>query len=174
MIQFSEQYKIISKIWQSFKNNKISVKVRITKEDLEYAKIHYRPVRFENYTLDNFKSIVIYIMYIKNPVSKTDLLSMINDSEKEDLLDSIKFKNSIINFNNTLKKDNKIIKNLTDKETNVYLSYKNNQISLIGFYVFYKGKKLTGRILKKDYKTVKILLELFDIELSKIDLQEIK
>jgi len=172
MIQFSEQYKIISKIWQTFKNNKISIKVRMTKEDLEYAKIHYRPKKFENYTLDNFKSLVIYIMYIKNPVSKTDLLSMINEIQKEDLLNSLRFKNDIVNFNNTLKKDNKLINNLTDKETNVYLSYKNKEISIIGFYVFYNNKKLTGRILKKDFKTAKILLELYNIDLSKV--QEIK
>jgi len=168
MITFTKQYEIISKIWQTFKNNKISEKVRINKEDLEYAKIHYRPLRFENYTLENFTSIVVFILYRDNPISKTDFLSMINNTNKQDLLDALKFRNKIINFKKTYQEDSFVIKRLTDKETNVYLSFKRGEISVIGFYVFYTDRQLVGRVLKKDFKRVSTLLQLFNIDISKI------
>jgi nucleoid DNA-binding protein len=174
MITFQQQYKVISQIWQTFKNNKISEKVRISKEDLDYAKIHYRPERFENYTLDNFKSLLVYIMYDRKPTSKTDFLSLINNSEKSDLIDSLKLKSIILNAKTYLDKDLNVIKRVnTDEFQTIHELYKKDKITLVGFYSFYEKNKdeLKGRILKKDFKIVEILLDLFNINKGEIKWQ---
>jgi Mg2+/Co2+ transporter CorC len=167
MILFSEQYNLISKIWQSFKNNKKSDKVRISKEDLDYAKIHYNPSKFENYTKENFISVLLYIIYEKDPVSKTDFLKYINESNKKDLLNSLKFKNTIINYSQTFENDFKFIRivNLNEYK-NIHEMYKEGKISLLSFYSYYKEypNELKGRIAKKDFKKISLLLEFFNIK----------
>jgi hypothetical protein len=170
MIQFSQQYEIISKLWQSFKNGKKSEKVRISKDDLDYAKIHYNKNKFENYTLDNFINVILYILFNDNPTSKTDLLKEINSINKNKLLDAIKFKNGIINYKNTLNTDEKLVERLSkfSEESNIYNLYLDNKISLLFFYLYYKNNidKLKGRIAKREFKKISILLEFFDDDLE--------
>jgi hypothetical protein len=172
MIQFTKQYEIITKVWQSFKTGKTVTKISVTKEDLEYAKLHYRPERFDHYTNENFISVVLYIMYTESPVSKTDFISLLNDIDKSVLLESIKFKNNIINFENVLKRDSNIIKvNFNGEYDTIHNLFKLNRIGVITFVKYYETypDQVKGRILKRDLKRSNILLNFF-----KIDLREVK
>jgi hypothetical protein len=170
MIQFSTQYEVITKIWQSFQNGKKSERVRISKEDLDYAKIHFNSKKFENYTIENFISVLLYVIFNNNPVSKTDFLNMIKNLDKNVILKSLNFKSKIINSQNTLENDFKIINKYNLEPSELYF---NNRISLLGYYVYYKNNpnKLKGRIAKKEFKKINILLSFFDLNLEEIKWQ---
>ena len=170
MITFRQQYELISKVWQGFKNGKLSEKVRIKKEDLDYAKIHYRVSKYENYTKENFISLLLYIMFTKHPKSKTDFLRILNETDKNTLIQSLKFKSAIINYNNSIQKDLKIIKRTNLNLLDVKDLYMNGDISVISFYVYYNTfpDKLKGRIAKKEFKNADILLQFFNLNLQEL------
>jgi hypothetical protein len=171
MITLRQQYEKIAKVFNSFKAGKIVKKVKISDDDLQYSKLHYRHTKFENYTMENFISLVLYIQFTKNPVSLTDLLKILNECEKIDLLESIKFKNKILNHKNTLAQDRRIIDTIDSTDIrNVQNIYLNGKISLLGFYDFFLKDPalLKGRIAKKQFKNIKILLEFFDFDSEKI------
>jgi hypothetical protein len=167
MIGFRKQYDIISKVYQSYVNGKKSTKVRFSQEDMEYSKMLYNYKVFENYTIENFISVLIYIIFEYKPPSKTNFLQLLNTVKKEKLLEAIKFKNKILNYNITKKNDFKKISNIEESERNfieVYELYKNKEISIIGLYEYCKENECKGRILKKELKIFKVLLEFFNIE----------
>ena len=166
MITYLQQYRIISKVWQSFKNGKLSEKVRISESEIERAKRHYRPERFENFTLDNFKALLVYIMYKYSPSSKTDFICQINLSDKDIQMESLKFRNKMINTQNTLRHDLSIIKTIDSSQyNNIHDLYKDGRISVISLYSYYKlnPDKIKGRILKKDLKIAIVLMQMFNI-----------
>ena len=165
MINFKNQYENLSKIWQSYNNKKKSTKVRITQEDLDYAKIHYNHKRFENYTLENFISVLIFIIFNNRPTSKTDFLQKLNSIKKTELLNAIKFKNMILNYNITKEEDFSIINELQiNNYLDVYELYNNGKITIIGLYEYCKNIECKGRLLKKELQIFKILLDFFKLE----------
>jgi len=166
LLNSKQQYRYILLIYRSFEKNKLVENIRIKEEDFNYSKAIYRYSRFENYTKENYLSLLIYVNFKNNPKSVTDFLKMLNGMEKKDLLDSINFKNKIINAKNTLQKDKILLQKINPEYlTNeiIYELYKEDKISPIGFYFEINKSKqeIKGMRLKKDIKKVQALLKLF-------------
>jgi hypothetical protein len=168
MITLNQQYEKISTVFKSFKAGKIVKHTKIKSSELDDVKLYYRQSKFENYTMENFISLVLYIQFTQNPISLTDFLKILNECDKTDLLESIKFKNKILNYKNTLEQDKRMINTIdTTDIRNVQNLYLNGQISILGFYEFFmkNPEKLKGRIAKKQFKNIKILLEFFNFDI---------
>jgi hypothetical protein len=107
--------------------------------------------------------VLLYIMFTESPISKTDFLIKINKSDKNKMLKSLNFRNNITNYKIILNKDKKIVDKLFDNSVSISNLYKDDRVSLILFYIYYKKypEKLKGRISKKEYKKISLLLEFF-------------
>ena len=166
MISKDQQYEIISRYFQSFRNGKISKRVSKKSKDYEYFVSRFKDHKFATHTLDNFKAFLIYALFFKKPTSKIDLIEILNNMNSKDILKALKFKNTIVNYDVVKSYDEKILSKYQDREcTDIWDMYAQKRITIIGLYEFCKNKsqkELKGKLLKKEIQDFERILMFFN------------
>ena len=156
MILFSQQIETMNKIYNKFYPNS---SLHSSAKELERYKIFLNPKKYEGKTIQDFKLIVLWTIFRKNPKNKVDLLCIMNDMSESDIKDVMKFKRILESYEWQKNEDLKIIK---DPMT----QYRRDEITFLGLYYYYKKhpEKIKGRILKRELKNIETLLKILGAE----------
>lgn len=159
MILWSQQYRIITNVFNSFHSNeKKNDENPFSHKDLERGKLFLRPEKFQDYILANFKILVIYNMFKRMPSSKINFLKDLNSLKKEDIIEFRKFKSDVLSFNYIIDKD---IKTLETLELSPYNAYKEGYINVLT--LGYLGDNTKGIIAKKEIEKARMLVKFFNL-----------
>jgi len=161
MITWTQQYKIISNVFNSFQSGeKRNDENPFTFKELERNQIFLRPEKFQDYTLSNFKILVIYNMWKHNFSSKVHFLKKLNSLNKNDILEFRKFKSDILGFSYILNKDSNALKTIS---LNPYEAYQQGFIHILTLGVLDFDDDNLGIIGKRVVKNARVLTSFFNL-----------
>ena len=123
--------------------------------DPKRAQIFLSSSKYEGLTLSNFQLTVIYTTWKSNPKSITDLLTTLNDKDiKQEIR---KFKSDLLSKDYLIKEDSLL------NFQNFYFAYKQDRVTVFGINDYYNRhpEEIKGRIMTRDLKRVRILLDFF-------------
>jgi len=160
MIGWSTQNKIIGDIFYSFQNGK---KTHLKTSNLEREKMFLRPSKLESQTLNNFKIILLYVMYNDMPSSKIEFMKRLNSLDKKDIVNTGRLRSDLLSFKFIIDKDVKTMETLT---ITPYRAYKSNLIHYFSIARYYDKNptEINGRIMKKDIENAQVLVSFFNIK----------
>ena len=161
MIAWSQQYRIISNVYNSFHLNEIKRDENpFNMKELERNKIFLRPEKYQDYTLSNFKILVIYTMWRYFPSSKIQFLKILNSFNKQNILEFRKFKQDVISFGYILEKDKKTLETLS---INIYEAYKRDLINIFTLGYIGSSEQL-GIIGNRELQKAQMLVKFFNFK----------
>ena len=163
MIVYSQQIKIIKSVFYSFKNHKIT-NLSTTNSELQKYQSIYKYQKFETLTENNFKILIIYLIFKKRFSSLRSVLTYLSETDLKEHKQIINnFSDLLIGYESNFEKEEKKV-SVFDKKINIVISlYKKNEISFIYLYYFmykiYKNQnQIQGRIQQRLWNDLKILL----------------
>jgi len=160
LITWTQQYRIISNVFKSFHiGKKVNEENPFTQKELERNKLFLNPNKFQNYTLSNFKILIIYEMWKNMPSSKISFLKILNSLKEEDIMEFRKFKGDIESYHYIFKKDTDTLKTI---DIEPYEAYKKKLIHPLTLGSLNISKNSVGIIGKKDVSKSKVLRSFFN------------
>ena len=161
MIAWTQQYKIISNVFNSFQSGeKKNEEHPFTHKELERNQIFLSPEKYQNYTLGNFKILVIYNMWKHNFSSKIHFLKKLNSLNKKDILEFRQFKSDVLSFKYILEKDKNALETIS---LNPYEAYQQNLIHILTLGVLEFDDSDLGIIGKRVVKNARVLVSFFNL-----------
>ena len=157
MLRFSQQWKIVYDTVLSYKNKKITYG-KISEKIMLRDKMFLNPKKYEIFTTDDFKFIVFYTGITNN--TKIELLKRLNCYTDEDIKNIQKIKNLLIQKERTLEKDIEKINCYIKEPKVIHEMYLRNEISILGYYNFFKNNKSTSRIQQKTFQNIECFFNL--------------
>jgi len=157
MIPLSQQIRIIQDISVSFsKLEKTNTAIGGT---LERDKIIYNYKKYESYVLSDFEFLVLYTVY-KRSSSKFDTIKILNEYTKDDFKYIKRIKENLVLYKNTVKNDFSIFNTKMITPNNIFTLLEDEQVSVLGSYVFLRNLHLS-RIQQKKFLKMEFFLSYF-------------
>lgn len=161
MITWTQQYKIISNVFNSFQSGeKKNDENPFTHKELERNQIFLNPEKYQNYTLSNFKILVIYNMRKHNFSSKIHFLKKLNSLNKKDIMEFRKFKSDILGFNYIKNKDKNTLSTIS---LNPYEAYQQGLIHILTLGILDFDDSNLGIIGSRVVKNARVLTSFFNL-----------
>jgi len=156
MISFKQQYKIAIKVFEIFKTGTLIENAFITNKEIDRGLWVLNKEKYQSQILQNYKFICIYAAFKYNPKNRIDMLNILNNLTNDEIKNALKIKNDILQKDWIYNEDIKIIK---QEKKSPYLLYKEDKISFITIYHYYKKypEKIKGRIMKREIDKINIL-----------------
>jgi len=160
LITWTQQYKIISNVFKSFRvGKKVNEEKPFTQKELERNKLFLNPNKFQNYTLANLKILIIYEMWRNMPSSKIAFLKILNSLKEKDIVEFRGFKRDIESYHYIFKKDTDTLKTV---DIEPYEAYKKNLIHPLTLGSLNISEGTVGIIGKKDVSRSRVLRSFFN------------
>jgi len=162
MIAFSQQYKIIRKVFTSFQSGQKVNNVKYTETDYNRGKLFLKPSKYENSTLSNFSIIVLNSMLREKPTSIIDFMKRLNLYNKKQRTELLQLKTELQSYRFLLEKDSSYLNQYSEPP---YKLFKEKKISIFGVNDYYVNhpEEVTGRIMTKDIKDIEVLISHFNL-----------
>jgi hypothetical protein len=159
MLGKNQQIQLMREVYYAFENGKRPKRLRKPKDSVLTL---YNEKKYENYTKVNFLSVLIFTILKFRPTSEMDYVNLLNDFSKRSFLQAMKFKNTFFNRESLLKRDQEFLNQANIKNCeDIFEMYEKNRISYFTFYELCKDKEIKNRIIKKELKLLKVLIEEF-------------
>ena len=168
MIQFSQQYEIISSVCMSYRAGE---KVPGYLGDASGHKMFYKHEKYETWTLANFKFLVLWTVFehFSNRHDTYKLLNELTDTEKKRIQ---KIKESCVLYKNTIKEDEDYLKTKIVTPALLFKMLKKDQISVWTAYRYlhgYSREGLLSRIQDKKHMQIIHFVQYFPVIQNYID-----
>jgi len=156
MIVYSQQIREILKGFEKF-NNKPEF---MDERTILRAKRHLREHKLENLTLENFRYILLFLLYKKKPINPIKLYEALDEVNENEVKSAMKLKREFETSTYLIEEGKKLH---TDTATVPFILYKKGSVSLfyVDYYYNLNPDKIKGRIMSKNLKDIKTVVNFF-------------